>query len=226
MKSTKRRFLIRLAGTDELRKAIRSQRRRSGGGGRRPLPGGLYRDFGGLHEGQAPPIDAMIMSSLNAALARISEETPEACIQRSLLPHAVLNHLEMARFLSFFLLSARSAQEVTGVRASILLADAIHVSGDWADKFVGDSNDIFKTGRYFPTIHQAFLERARWLKKNRRFGAVMRAMCDPVECLKQLGHCKLWDELGRKDRVSTITGHGLQECDVLPTGRSVTVTVS
>ncbi len=181
----------------------------------RSLPEGLTLDFGGVNVGQPPPIDAMIMPSLNVALAGVSEEFPGACIQRGLLPHAMLNHLVRARFLSFFLLSARSAQEDTGVRASILLADAVHISGDWADKYVGDSNDIFETGRRFPNIHEAFLDRARWLKKNRRFGSVMRAMGDPVECLKQLGRCKLWDELGRKDRVATIAYDCLQECDAL-----------
>jgi hypothetical protein len=114
----------------------------------------------------------------------------------------------MARFLSFALLPARAAQECLGIRASILLADAIHISGDWADKYVGDANDIFETGQRFSSLIDAFGMRASWLKTNRGFRAVMLAMGDPVECLKQLRRCKLWDERGRADRVSTITRYG------------------
>jgi hypothetical protein len=217
MKRTKL-ILVRSGGVGVSRKATRSHHRRDGK--KRPLLEGLSVDFGGINEGQAPPIDAMIMPALNAALAPISEEFPEACVQRRLLPAVVLNHLVRARFLSFFLLPARSAQEGTGVRASILLADAVHTSADWADQCVGNSNDVFKTGQRFANIYEAFYERAWRLKKNRRFRAVMRAMCDPAECLKQLGRCKLWDELGRRDRVSTILYDCLQECDVLPDKRA------
>lgn len=210
-------FLVRRAETQGLRKA-RSHHRRAER--KRSQPEGLSVDFGGLNDGEFPPIDAMIMPSLNAALAPLCEELEEACVQRRILPHPVLNGLVRARFLSFAALPARAAQESTGVRASILLADAIHTSGDWADKHVGDSNDIFKTGRRFSSIREAFLGRAWWLKKNRRFRAVMRAAGDPAECLKQLGRCKLWDELGRQDRVSTITACCLQECDSLPAERA------
>lgn len=210
-------ILVGGVGAGESRKATKGLRRRSGRN--RSLPEGLVVDFGGVNEGDFPPIDAMIMPALNAALAQVSEEIPEACMQRGLLPHAVLNGLIVARFLSFFLLPARAAQESTGVRASILLADALHISGNWAEKHVGDSNDIFEMGRTFSSFNEAFLDRARWLKKNRRFRAVMRAATDPAECLAQLGRCKLWDELGRSDRVSTITLHCLQECDVLPGNR-------
>jgi hypothetical protein len=213
-------FLIGHAGVEKSRNAARRHRVRTAK--KRPEPDGLYGNFGGLNEEQPPPIDAMIMPSLNAALAQLPEGLDEACLQRSLLPHTVLNHLVTARFLSFFLLSARSAQEGTGVRASILLADAVHIAGGWADKHVADSNDIFETGRGFSTIHEAFVDRARWLRKNRKFRAVMRSMCDPAECLKQLGRCELWDKQQRFDRVSTIIGDCLQECDALPGERRAT----
>jgi hypothetical protein len=207
-------FLIGRAGAEKSRNAARRHRVRTGK--KRPLPEGFYGNFGGVNAQEFPPIDAMLMPMLNAALGPIPETICEAFLQRSLLPASVRNGLFMARFLSFFLLPARAAQEFSGVRASILLADAVHISGDWADKYVGESNDIFETGQRFSSITDAFGMRACWLKKNRKFRAVMRAAGDPAECLKQLGRCKLWDEMGRRDRVSTITDHGLQQCDVLP----------
>jgi len=156
------------------------------------------------------------MPSFKAVLAPIPEEIEEVCLQRGLMPRTVVGHLAEARFLSFFLLSARTAQECSGVRSSILLADAAYKSGFWADKHLDDSNDIFETGQRFASITDAFGMRACWLKKNRKFRAVMEAMCDPAECLKQLGLCKLWDEMGRRELVSRIADACLQECDTLP----------
>ncbi len=207
-------FLVGHAGAEKSRNAARRHRVRIGK--KRPLPEGFYGNFGGVNAQEFPPIDAMLMPTLSAALGPLPEAICEAFLQRGLLPASVSNGLFMARFLSIALLPARAAQECLGVRASILLADANLILGDWPDKYVGDSNDIFKTGQRFSSITDAFGMRASWMKRNRKFRAVMRSMSDPAECLKQLGRCKLWDEMGRRDRVYTITNYGLQECDVLP----------
>ncbi len=205
-------FLVKNGRAEQLKEATRRHRARSGK--KTSLPEGFYGDFGGVNMGQAPPIDAMLMPALNAALTQLPEAIHEAFLQRGLLPRPVNNALSMARFLSFALLPARAAQESFGVRASILLADAIHHSGEWMDKYVGDSNDVFDTGRHFSDFTDAFLDRAQELKKNLKFRAVMRAMGDPTECLKQLGLCEFWYELERSDRVSTITDYCLQDCDL------------
>ncbi|MGC1486115.1 MAG: hypothetical protein WA789_20180 [Candidatus Acidiferrum sp.] len=179
---------------------------------------GLYADFGGPNADEPPHLDIMLMASLTTALKGIGPEAPEAYFQRSVLPNVVSRGLFMARFLSIFLLPARGAQETFGIRASILLADAWRIAGDFADYYITDSNDVFEKGRYFSSIQDCFLEHAFWLRKSRKFLAVMRAMRNGVECLKQLGRCELFDERQRDDLVSTITDYGLQECDELHCG--------
>jgi hypothetical protein len=177
---------------------------------------GLWEDFGGANAQEPAPIDAMLMPVLTAALGPLPvEEIANAFLQRGLLPSIVSDGLQMARFLSIALLPARAAQACLGIRASILLADAERIAGVWMDKYVGDSNDVFKTGERFSNITDAFGMRAQWMKKNRKFRAVMRAMTDPKECLKQLGCCELWDEEERAELVETIIRYGLQECDTL-----------
>jgi hypothetical protein len=176
----------------------------------------LYGDFGGSNADEAPHIDIMMMASLTAALKKIGPEVPEACLQRAILPTVVSRNLLMARFISIFLLPARGAQETYGIRASILLADAHHVSGDFADVYSADSNDIFERGQHFSSVQDSFSERASWLRHNCKFLPVMRAMRNHTEYLKQLCECEIWDEQRRRDLISTITEYGLQECDTLP----------
>jgi hypothetical protein len=201
------------AGAQKLAKATGEQRKRSGM--ERLEPEGLRVDFGGVNFAEFPPIDAMLMPTLSAALRPLPLAICEAFRQRGILSHRVSNGLIMARFLSFTLLPARAAQETTGVRASILLADANRLQGDWVDKFIGDSNDVFNVGQRFHDFAEAFLDRAQELKVNRKFRAVMHSMCDPAECLKQLGLCEFWNPQQRFDLISDITDYGLQECDVL-----------
>jgi hypothetical protein len=220
MKSVKP-FLIR-AEAENLKKGTRGQRRSKRKNP--PLPEGFYVDFGGVNFGECPPIDAMLMPTLNAALRPLPRAIDEAILQRGLLPRTVSLGLTMARFLSFALLPARAAQESFEIRSSILLADAHHFQGVWMDEFVGESNDVFETGHRFVDITDAFMERAQELSKNRKFRAVMHAMGDPAECLKQLGRCKLWNERERADLVSTITRYDLQECDTLLSNRPESVT--
>jgi hypothetical protein len=161
----------------------------------------------------------MLMPTLNAALRPLPRAIDDAFLQRGLLPVRVSLGLTMARFLSFALLPARAAQDSFGIRSSILLADANGFQGNWMDEFIGDSNDVFETGRRFLDITDAFMDRAQELKKNRKFRAVMRAMGNPAECLKQLGLCEFWNEQERADRVDTITRYDLQECDALLSDR-------
>jgi hypothetical protein len=177
---------------------------------------GLWEDFGGVNAQEPAPIDALLMPILTAALRPLPiEAISDAFLQRGLLPRTVISGLNMARFLSLALLPARAAQECFGIRASILLADAHRIAGVWMDKYVGDSNDVFETGERFSNITEAFGMRAEWMKKNRKFRAVMRAMHDPKKCLEQLGCCELWNEEERAERVETIICYGLQECDTL-----------
>ncbi len=172
--------------------------------------------------GAISPIDSVLADQLRSAMAGLSAALTNACLERKLLPLSLCNRIDTARFLSYTVLAARAAQVVTGVPASILIAEAWHLASgvgvlrDGLTKFDDCENDWFGTGESFSSIGGAFLDHANRLTRAREFQPVMLAKDDAAEYLKELGRCTLWDELGRKDRVAMITNDGLRECDALP----------
>jgi hypothetical protein len=186
-----------------------------------PVPKRIPREeLDSFARGAVPAIDATLVNAMRTALAPVSSEIIEACIQRKLFPHSVSFAIEWARFLSHVLVAARAAQLVTGCPASILIAEACQIAGLRFDESLSDSNDVFGTGQRFSSIGAAFMDHANRLTRDGRFQSVLLAKDDPAEYLKQVGLCKLWDELGRKDRVADIAGRCLRECDAVPSSES------
>jgi hypothetical protein len=162
------------------------------------------------------------MAQLRTALAQINDALLEACLKLKLLPRSIVLSIDSARFLSHIMLAARTAQEITGVPASILISEAWYLApGTFLDGLtkLDHENDWFGTGEPFSSVEASFLDHANRLSRDKKFQPLMLAKENPVEYLRQLGSCRLWDEMGRKDRVAMITDNSLQECDVLP-GRS------
>lgn len=144
----------------------------------------------GMSSTAEPPIDATLMGQLRAALAQIDANLSEACWQRGLLPTRIAEAIRMAGFLACVLPMARAAQSVTGIPASLLVADAYRLTADAN----APGNDLFKTGTAFPSLLEAFLQRARDLKQ----------------------HPKLKAQIARdRDVTDFISSHGLAECDSL-----------
>jgi len=187
---------------------------------------GLTRAFGWSSMSDIPAIDAVIMRQLRSAFASIDDELQDACFQRGLLSHRMTNSLRMARFLSITLPLARATQRETHVPASILVAEAFHISGP---SFYGcnfeldrpDSNDIFAMRKKFKSLGEAFLHRAKWLKQQPTFQPIMLAIGDysigftsedyPQNFMELIA---VWSKPTYGiELVNTITTHGLLECD-------------
>jgi hypothetical protein len=165
------------------------------------------------------PIDSAVISQLRTAMACTNDALLDACLQRKLLPASIGGSVNMARFLCIVMPAARAAQKITGVPASILISEVWHLAPctlfDGLTK-LDHENDYFGTGEPFSSVEASFLDHANRLSRDKKFQPVMLAKDNRAEYLRQLGSCRLWDEMGRKNRVATITGHCLQECDVLP----------
>lgn len=142
----------------------------------------------GMSSVEPPPIDVVLMSKLCDALGVIDFDLIEACWQRGLLSSRLVDALRMAKFLSFTLPAARAAQSLTGVPASVLVAEAYLRSGEYSG-----SNDVFATGKQFSSLMDAFVHRARELNNGRTLKQTM------------------------KDRhvSNSISAHDLAECDKL-----------
>ena len=144
----------------------------------------------GMHSQSAPPIDAALSFRLRGALQQIDFDLNEACQQRGILSAKLSDALHMAGFLACVLPMARAAQSLTGIPASLLVAEAyLHTAGD-----ATTTNDVFKTGKEFSSLLDAFIDRATTLKHNRKLkGEIMRD----------------------RDVQSYISQHDLRECDSL-----------
>lgn len=163
--------------------------------------------------GAVDALDSIVMARVRAALAPIEDAVMNACIQRKLLPHRFTTAITEACLLAFALIPARAAQSITGVPASILIADLWHGSPVQIGE-VPPGNDYFGTGQEFESIEASFLDRASWFASNKNFQPVMRAAGNPIEYVRQIERCKLWDRTGGLDRADII--RRIQECDSIP----------
>jgi hypothetical protein len=186
---------------------------------------GLTRAFGCNSQHDQPAIDVVIMGRLSAALNTIDDALQTACFQRGLLPRIIGDSLRMACFLSQVLPMARAAQVDTGVPASILIAEAYHISGPcyYGGSLRLERNDIFDTGKSFDTLNAAFTARARSLSHDRAFKAIMSATGDsrigltsPEYPSNFISLIASWSkEKYGADLVSTIVSNELLACDRL-----------
>lgn len=137
----------------------------------------------GMHSQAPPPIDVALSARLRAALQQIDYDLNDACQQRGILSSGIADALYMAGFLAYVLPSARAAQDLTGIRASLMLADAfIRTAAD-----ATATNDIFGTGKDFASLFDAFMDRAITLNKNSALKAKVMNDRDVQNCIKQFG---------------------------------------
>jgi len=149
---------------------------------------------------------------LQAVLARpIDFELLEPINRDKRLPSVLLDGLAMSYFLSRTLIPAWAAQRITGVPASILLAECVEQSGTEVDPDV--ENDFFRAGVRLLSAGASFLEHAVRLATDKTFEPVWLAKDDRAESLKQLKSCEFWDEDTRQNMIATIVSNHLQECD-------------
>jgi hypothetical protein len=158
-------------------------------------------------------VDSVVMARLHEALARIDGPVVNACTYRKLLPHSFASAITEALLLAYALVPARAAQDVTGVPASILIAEMWHESPVDVHE-TPEGNDYFGTGGRFLNIEESVLDHACWLRNEKEFQPVMRAAGDPVQYLREIARCKMWDEQGRLDRADIV--RRIQECDKNP----------
>lgn len=172
--------------------------------------------FGTMNDAEAPAIDLVIAQRLNLALSSIDDNLSSACFLRGILPDRLCEAITMATFLSATLPLARAAQIVTGVPASLLIAEAFVLSRteeDFSD-INGKRFDVFHTGKSFASLKDAFLQRAYFLKTNAAFRRVMRSIGKKYQYLYEI---QLWSKSQKKhigDIVAeTIRAHDLVKCD-------------
>jgi len=139
----------------------------------------------------------------------------------------------MWRLLARTAVAARVAHRITGVPASLLIAESFEVSGWVAAPYGHFRNDFFNTGESFPSPESAFLAHAFVLSKDRRVQAVIRAASEPVtddvelrcaaafnrvptnqKYLNEISSCEFWKKETRDAIATCIAGYELQECDV------------
>jgi hypothetical protein len=145
--------------------------------------------------GSIDPVDEMVMLHLRESLHGISDTPISALLERKLLPRHVTSALTDAELISRWLVLARSAQVLTGVPASILLAEIWHGArlGFGAFAPVVPGNDWFETGRNYASLGSALLDHAFYLQAADEFQPVMYARKNPKDYLAALGKCRLWD---------------------------------
>ncbi len=175
-------------------------------------------DLEQIIEGAICHTDEMVMRSLRERLSGLADRPVSAFIERKLLPHRIANALGTAEMFSKWMVLARAAQAVTGVPASMLLAEiSLGPNDPCSDPNSGcpvPGNDLFKRGKKFPSLGAALLDHASYLATEPRFQRVMLAKDDPVRYVAAVGACKLWEELGRRDRARYV--REFQDCDDLP----------
>jgi hypothetical protein len=165
--------------------------------------------------GAVDPIDEMIMRPLRDMLRGIGDAPVSALLERKLIPHKVSSALINAELLSLWLVLARAVQTVTGVPASILIAEIWFGPHEYSERSI-PSNDLFNCGKSFPSLGAALLDHAIYLGSHPGFEEVMRAKDNPDKYVEAIAACTLWKKYQSKDRADTIIEGRLVECDALP----------
>jgi hypothetical protein len=165
--------------------------------------------------GAIDPIDELVMRPARASLRGIGDATVSALLERRLVPHKLTSALINAELLSLWLVIARAAQKVTGVPASILIAEIWFGPHEYSERSI-PSNDLFNRGKSFASLGAAVLDHASYLANEPKFQAVMRAKDNAVEYVAAIAACKLWDDGRGQDRADCIVEGCLVECDALP----------
>jgi hypothetical protein len=166
--------------------------------------------------GSIDPIDEMVMRRLRDSLRGLSDAPVSALLERKLVPHKISSALLTAEVLSRWLVIARAAQMITGIPASILIAEITCGANDaFSDQAIA-GNDFFRHGKSFASLGAAVLDHASYLANEPKFQSVMRAKDNPTEYVAAIAACKLWDAQNSQDRADCIVETCLVECDALP----------
>lgn len=181
----------------------------------------LQECFGCVDRG-VPHLDAVLAVPLRSALCSLNYPLTYSLWQRGLLPFALEASLSMMQFIALCLPAARGAQKESidclpapqCVPASILIAEADLVHGPVCfEKLEIENNDVFRTGRKFGSLFDAFCERARRLAADARFAGVLESAENIEDYLRQIAACEIWTKVDRLDIIWRITRYDLLECD-------------
>jgi hypothetical protein len=165
--------------------------------------------------------DARIVKDLRAAVAaKVTLSLNEECLRARLLPAEMINYLDYTHLLLHTILPARAAERITGVPASILIAEYKHFFGFFEEE-PEIENDFFDAGLRFASPEASFLEHAVRLATDKAFEPVWTAAHDPAECLKELRRCEVWDDDTRLNMVGSIASYHLQKLDLHQTARTL-----
>jgi len=163
--------------------------------------------------------DTNLVLRLRTVFDKLDDDLVDDCFGVALLPHPIMSAVDFARFLSIVLIPTFAAQDSTGVPASILISSIWHEApyeliDDLANgirECASRTNDVFRTGKAFPSIEAAFINYAERLAVDPRFQEVIKTKHDPARCLKELRGCQVWAH--PKNLVHTIIEYKLQELD-------------
>jgi hypothetical protein len=157
--------------------------------------------------------DAVIVEKLRATLGVAPDyHLGEDCRASRILPFHGIDWLGWIHLFAHALLPARAAENLTGVPASLLLAECqyIHIEFDGKCEI---ENDVFGTGVRFASLQASFLEHAVRLATDKAFEPVWLVAHDPARYLEELRRCELWDEDTRLNLADSILSYHLQNVD-------------
>src|ERR1019366_8152723 len=86
--------------------------------------------------GAVDPTDEMVMRPVRDMLRGIGDAPVSALLDRKLIPHKMSSALINAELLSLWLVLARAAQTLTGVPASILIAEIWFGPHEYSERYI------------------------------------------------------------------------------------------
>lgn len=187
--------------------------------GRRAIAEKYFSDPDDLHYHASHALDSVekrVAGELMALLPQaLGEDLKEQlfCDGR-LLPLEIINYVDMAFFLSRVASVSRAAQRLTGVPASLLIADCEWRSGLGA--FPPPQNDYFRTGLAFRSVGASFLEHGVRLATDKTFEPVLLAARRSADWLAVFNRCEFWTEDARLNIATSIQKYALRQCDCRP----------
>jgi hypothetical protein len=164
------------------------------------------------------PVKSALLADLREKFSRpLDEHLDHAAVEEALVPAVVIDHLRMAELLFRVAVAAKTAQRITDVPASTLIALA-RLSWTWErfseagyDAQTGETNDYFAIGESFESVEASFLDQALRLASSRKFRPVMHAAEKESEYVRALEGCRLWSyDVGIAD---IVRNYGLHQCD-------------
>lgn len=166
------------------------------------------------------PVKSALLADLREKFSRpLDEHLDFAAVEEGLVPSAVIDHLKIAELLFRVAVAAKTAQRITDVPASVLIALA-RLSGAWErlseagyDAQTGETNDYFAIGESFESVEASFLDQALRLASSRKFRPVMHLAEKENEYIRALEGCSVWSDDVRQEVAAMVRIYRLHQCD-------------